>query len=262
MRDLQRPGFRFRLPFRPGFGTDDAGPIRRHIHPALHAIPGFGRHGEWRGNLEPLLIGTDFQFTRIAFQRDQIALIDDPDFRFAAAVPIRHQVGLEGVVLHIRTADEGGGALEKDRAEGFVEDLVALQFTHFPLKPAPDPRERRIGEFHAGIRQGVLGRNDGFEILTDRKCGKNPAADHTGGGAAGGFEGPRALLGGGGGGQFSIRPEGGIQSGFHLRGGRDEGLPLHFLDLAGGESLGINPAHFEGLAVAGMQDHFLRHDLK
>ena len=262
VRHLNGPGVGLGRAFGPGFSFDHPRTIGRKVHPGFQGIPGFSGNREGRGDFEAFLIGTDFDLVGVAFQRDQIALVDEPDLGLHAAVPLGHHVGLDGVVLHFIAANKGGGALEEDGAEGLEQNLIAIQFTHFPFESAPDPRQRRISEFYPRIGEGIFGGDDGFEILGDRQGGDDTSTDDASSVTAGGLEGPGTLLGGGEGGQLAIRSKSGVKGGLHLGGGRDVGFPFGIGDFAGRVTFGINAADFEGLAFTGVEDHLLRQGLQ
>ena len=179
MGRLKGPLRRFGFAFRPGFGPDDAGAIRRHIDPRLQVVPDVRRPVERGAEAEQLVGGVDLDFFLIAFEHDFVALVDEAHIRHLALVPFAHHIGFDGVVLQVRVAHEHRGALEEPVVDGLYQALVALLFAHVEFEARADPGQRRIGKRRGrlDVVGGRFAQLERFKILFNRQIRQNAPAN-------------------------------------------------------------------------------------
>src|SRR6185503_14004497 len=82
MGHFQGPFLRFGLRFFPSLGSNYPGTVAGDIHPGLEPIPDVGRPFEVRRfvdgwNAETFEIGINLEFLFVAFEHNQIPLVDD-----------------------------------------------------------------------------------------------------------------------------------------------------------------------------------------
>ena len=147
----------------------------------LRRYHSFGCQGEWRCLPKKFLIRRHLDLLRVAFEHDEVTLINHTDLRHLALISFGQHIGLDRVVLQVRPIEEDHPALDAFVVDRFNQRLVAILVANLEPEPRGIPGQRRVGEGrrrfervrHTGRRRlrGVFGQLGRFEVLLIGRSG-------------------------------------------------------------------------------------------
>ena len=115
---------------------------------------------------------------RVAFEDDEVALVDQPDLGHLALVALAHHVGLDRVVLHVRVADEDLAALKEFVVDRLAERLVAAR--RAPRAPRSGSARRSTAAADRRTRSAARSRSNSSGRAAARACPARRAASSGG----------------------------------------------------------------------------------
>ena len=91
-------------------------------------------------------IRNNFQFLTVAYQNENITLMNETNIGFDSAITIGHHIRFHGVILHIFVSYEVDRSLEKNTVKRISRHLIFLHCLNLPSHPGTQPRQRGIGK--------------------------------------------------------------------------------------------------------------------